>query len=1459
MRKSFVALALLVGAFAMLTTSALAYEGADLDQGVKLHNAKMAQAAVSRAARLRTSADSDTFWIGHMATGGVTPNNPFRIGQSPYRPGVSDNGVWDFDHYNFGTVDSLQGWTPIVRPNARTSGTRTDANRPWFCLDWGNRLNTPPIQGRTVGIVGVWHVDGGANVPSNGTVNVNDAYLNVAPTWSPLAGSASAWCGLRSGKDVAVIEQASLGGTGNPINGDCLWGEYWNGANVTAKLFPGYAHRWDQMLYRDVRVASGGDLSVSFLYETHMDPRLDNSAATGAGWFQLDPLSTTQGPVFNFPYNFVSNSATTGRIHPIDSFMVYVGVPTDPEAVQYSDGGEPREMYDMKRRWFSEVIKIDAPYIQILSTYGQDAVYASSPLTVNLTAGQIAPLLAAQGAGDGGGILRVVFRSKTNKNFGDEAGTGGSYNSGTKGAVRIDNVVLTSNSVQLLSSGFETAAEIDNTIEGANSATPGPAVGQGYALGSWKSTGKPPKIYTHTHPIFGGDIGGGNVYAPLTWNDICGAPDSPTRQCNVAGVVVSTGDHDNNEAAGGGAGTPFLENVTGMMSPTINMITPAMPGLNNHGIDRLHAETSANWHVRYDVYLGIFDVFSSGNIWGHWQYNYPAIQANGSKVWSDNITPSSVWYNPDVQCYWTDADISPLIKTSNPSGKPDSIKLVILREQRCVSFGITDGCSPTGGHYLDNISFMLPPPLTGVADKIEVDIWDWYADAFPANETTGLPGSGAAFDTCAAHIFTGYNIAPATNDVLRFVVPGDSIYITTTNATADAPRCDVVFRVYPGPGNYVTLGNKGSGLRQVPTSAVAAVSGDGSFWGQYMASPGQFSKGTHSAGWNVDTWNSVRIDTVERNIFPVDGRTGNLSSLSPDYYQTTIHEGDPKFATLGILKNRCFLVDTSSTAVLTSSNIDCYSVPAWANAAAGYDGNQQTREYTKIFPDGLLTPGSHVQYFIRYSKVGAPAGEFVMAPDTNRISPQPWEGPNYDGHRWQEFSILPDRWKATEYGGIGSACMLVVDGNDRRGDERAFIGLADTIGLTKAAKYGAHNGWHATAAYIAPSDGSNNYSNELDCGTNPNIAVWSHGGSPGTLFDMYQVKAAESASTGSARIGDRLANRANMGYLAGKEGRHGPTPDMLLAYYKMILWMSGDLNTTILGPATNMGQDDIGLLTNFLTYNASSETPRGFWAIGNGFVESEDWGGTDVHTTFVTNYLAASLRDASYYALQGMSSVAQPDLIPTSVITTGGEVYAVQNSCLFTNDVLNVNAGVSGATPASYYQNIGANGPYVSGVYAPSTTGHPFITLVDGWDFYNMFSQGGGNTVGRMQYFMNVLVNTFGSICPFVPDPSVDVPTNTVRNVDFLGNVWGNPMVAGGKATVHFGLAKADRVEVKVYDVTGRLVKSLADRNFNAGEHSLVWDGTNDQGRTVSRGVYFTQVKFIGSNFVDAKKVTVLK
>ncbi len=57
----------------------------------------------------------------------------------------------------------------------------------------------------------------------------------------------------------------------------------------------------------------------------------------------------------------------------------------------------------------------------------------------------------------------------------------------------------------------------------------------------------------------------------------------------------------------------------------------------------------------------------------------------------------------------------------------------------------------------------------------------------------------------------------------------------------------------------------------------------------------------------------------------------------------------------------------------------------------------------------------------------------------------------------------------------------------------------------------------------------------------------------------------------------------------------------------------------------------------------------------------------------------------------------------------------------------------------------------------------------------------------------------------------------------------------------------------------GRLVRTLADRNFPAGEHDLYWDGSDDRGGRMERGVYFTQLTYARGGFKDAKKLIVLR
>jgi flagellar hook assembly protein FlgD len=44
---------------------------------------------------------------------------------------------------------------------------------------------------------------------------------------------------------------------------------------------------------------------------------------------------------------------------------------------------------------------------------------------------------------------------------------------------------------------------------------------------------------------------------------------------------------------------------------------------------------------------------------------------------------------------------------------------------------------------------------------------------------------------------------------------------------------------------------------------------------------------------------------------------------------------------------------------------------------------------------------------------------------------------------------------------------------------------------------------------------------------------------------------------------------------------------------------------------------------------------------------------------------------------------------------------------------------------------------------------------------------------------------------------------------------------------------------IRVYDVAGRLVRTLINGNAAAGPHELTWDASDDRGRRVGAGVYF--------------------
>jgi flagellar hook assembly protein FlgD len=70
-------------------------------------------------------------------------------------------------------------------------------------------------------------------------------------------------------------------------------------------------------------------------------------------------------------------------------------------------------------------------------------------------------------------------------------------------------------------------------------------------------------------------------------------------------------------------------------------------------------------------------------------------------------------------------------------------------------------------------------------------------------------------------------------------------------------------------------------------------------------------------------------------------------------------------------------------------------------------------------------------------------------------------------------------------------------------------------------------------------------------------------------------------------------------------------------------------------------------------------------------------------------------------------------------------------------------------------------------------------------------------------------------------------------------------------------LPGTSNVQIKIYDLNGRLVKSLLDETKDAGNYSIIWDSKDNLGISVSAGSYFYQIQ-IGS-YVQAKKMVLVK
>ena len=78
--------------------------------------------------------------------------------------------------------------------------------------------------------------------------------------------------------------------------------------------------------------------------------------------------------------------------------------------------------------------------------------------------------------------------------------------------------------------------------------------------------------------------------------------------------------------------------------------------------------------------------------------------------------------------------------------------------------------------------------------------------------------------------------------------------------------------------------------------------------------------------------------------------------------------------------------------------------------------------------------------------------------------------------------------------------------------------------------------------------------------------------------------------------------------------------------------------------------------------------------------------------------------------------------------------------------------------------------------------------------------------------------------------------------------------------TITFSIANKNfrNVELNIYNLKGQRVKKINAGMLTSGQHSFVWNGTDDNDKAVSSGVYFYRL-VINRNIIDTKRMLLLK
>ncbi len=125
-------------------------------------------------------------------------------------------------------------------------------------------------------------------------------------------------------------------------------------------------------------------------------------------------------------------------------------------------------------------------------------------------------------------------------------------------------------------------------------------------------------------------------------------------------------------------------------------------------------------------------------------------------------------------------------------------------------------------------------------------------------------------------------------------------------------------------------------------------------------------------------------------------------------------------------------------------------------------------------------------------------------------------------------------------------------------------------------------------------------------------------------------------------------------------------------------------------------------------------------------------------------------------------------------------------------------------------------------------------------------------------YYFNMASLAIGTLADLAQIDSVDseiTPTRKNPKQFVLYSPYPNPF--NPIVNIEYDLPENEHIKISIYDILGHRIKPLTDRKKNAGQHHIIWEGTNSSGESAASGIYFVRLQT--ANRTEIKKITLIR